>query len=206
MFFREARDKEHVLMWLCIFPEWSHAKEPRPPCVALQSLCSSCCVCVCVRDLTHVVVSAWGKEQGHSSRPPLRQWQTSLKSSFLNGRQTTGHYHTDAASVQMWVLMKVHWVGNTINSLRAASGIMMGLSGPTQSRFPRNYCHIKWICRARFAFIGQFAGRFGLGNRQWTRHLCCRTVSFFSVAWQGNMSFYRLLCETGPSCLSGGSI
>lgn len=96
----------------------------------------------------------------------------------------------------MWVLMKVHWVGNTINSLRAASGIMMGLSCPTQSRFPRNYCHIKWICCARFTFIGQFAGRFGLGNWQWTHHLYCRT-DIFQV---------HLFGVTRPCCLCGSSI
>lgn len=101
----------------------------------------SVCVCSCVSvymyvwELTHVrryraricpcVTAARGEERGPQQQTTTQTVAGLSEVILSNGEQTTGHYHTDAASVQMWVLMKVHWVRNTINSFRAASGIMI---------------------------------------------------------------------------------
>lgn len=103
------------------------------------------CVCPLVRECVYVCVGVdidmkmlmYGSTeyvcvslQPEERNGPQRQTTTHTVADpseviVSNSKQTTGYYHTDAASVQMWVLMKVHLVPNTINSFRTASRIMI---------------------------------------------------------------------------------
>lgn len=71
-------------------------------------------VCICV----YVQPGEWKGPQQQTKTHTMADLSEVIVS---NSKQTTGHYHAHTASVQMWVLMEVHGVLNTINSFKTAS-------------------------------------------------------------------------------------